>query len=321
VQAAATASQLVGCLRQTLFECTPPHSFALSGRFDADHEEEKTVKNSGSKLNAAIADIIHDHGLPFSLSESPCFERMLRLAKFAPPGYEPPNRKLVGGRLLAVNFKEYHDRILERLALQAGFFGLSLLGDGATVKRMPLVNMLDAGVHEPAGVLEISECTGHIQGGGKKDSGFIAGLFLPHMKIIDPDKQLIDCVFFYGSSNVQKAEKIMQVHYPRVMVLHGAEHVVSLFFKDLYNIQVVKHHIVRHRFIYRVFGSGAMHSPYVLFQRHARAFNNGRPIGLLRESYTRMAGYFMAMHRDLRLKQALQATAAGSDFISLKISK
>jgi hypothetical protein len=34
-----------------------------------------------------------------------------------------------------------------------------------------------------------------------------------------------------------------------------------------------------------------------------------------------MAGYFMAMHRDLRLKKVLQATVAGSDFISLKISK
>jgi hypothetical protein len=34
-----------------------------------------------------------------------------------------------------------------------------------------------------------------------------------------------------------------------------------------------------------------------------------------------MGGYFMVMHRDLRLKQALQATVAESDFISLKISK
>jgi hypothetical protein len=220
-----------------------------------------------------------------------------------------------------VNFKEYHDNILERLALQAGTLGLSLRGDGAALKRMPLVNMLAAGVHEPAGVLEIAECTGHIQGGGKKDAGFIAGLFLPHMKIIDPDKQFIDCVFFDGASNVQKSGKVMQVQYPRVMVLHGAEHVVSLFFKDLFNIQVLKHRIVRHRFIYRVFGSGAMHSPYALFQRHARAFNNRRPIGLLRASDTIMAGYFMAMHRDLRLKQALQATAEGRYFISLKISK
>jgi hypothetical protein len=101
------------------------------------------------------------------------------------------------------------------------------------------------------------------------------------MKIIDPDKQFIDCVFFDGASNVQKSGKIMQVHYPRVMVLHGAEHVVSLFFKDLSNIQVVKHQIVRHRFIYRVFGYGAMHSPYALLQRPECAFNNGRPIGLL----------------------------------------
>jgi hypothetical protein len=53
---------------------------------------------------------------------------------------------------------------LERLALQAETFGLSLLGNGATVKRMPLVNMLDVGVHKPAGMLEFSECTGHIQG-------------------------------------------------------------------------------------------------------------------------------------------------------------
>jgi hypothetical protein len=84
-------------LHTTLFECTPPHSFPLSGRFDAEHEEEKTINNSGSKINAAIADIIHAHGLPFSLSEPPRFQRMLRLANFAPPGYEPPKRKLVGG--------------------------------------------------------------------------------------------------------------------------------------------------------------------------------------------------------------------------------
>jgi hypothetical protein len=34
-----------------------------------------------------------------------------------------------------------------------------------------------------------------------------------------------------------------------------------------------------------------------------------------------MTGYFMAMHRDLHLKQALQAAVAGSDFIYLKMKK
>jgi hypothetical protein len=90
--------------------------------------------------------MIHVNGMPFSLSESPRFHHMLLLTKFAPPGYELPNRKLVGGgRLLAMNFKEYHGRVLERLALQANNFGLSLLDVGATAKYMSPVNMLAAG--------------------------------------------------------------------------------------------------------------------------------------------------------------------------------
>jgi hypothetical protein len=62
-----------------------------------------------------------------------------------------------------------------------------------------------------------------------------------------------------------------------------------------------------------------MHSPYALCQRHARAFNNGRPIGVPRASDTRMAGYFMPMHSDLLLTQVLQATLVGSDLISPKM--
>jgi hypothetical protein len=222
----ASGGMLSTSLHPTLFECTPTHLFVLGGGFEEEQEEEKGVKNSAAKLNAAIADIIRADGLPFSLLQSPQFHSMLCLAKFALPGYEPPKRELGGGQLLAVNFKEYTGRVLERLALQAENFGVSLLGDGATVRCIPLVNMLGMGVHDPAGVLDIAECTGHIQGGGKKDDGFIVGLFLPHMTKNYPDNQLIDCSLFDGASNVQNAGKIM--HYPRVVVLHGAEHVVSI---------------------------------------------------------------------------------------------
>jgi hypothetical protein len=99
--------------------------------------------------------------------------------------------------------------------------------------------LLQGGGHEPAGVLEIAECTGHIQGAGKKDSGFTTGFFVPQITRIDRCNQLVDCVFFDRASDVQKAGKIIQLHYPRVMVLHGADHGVSRFFKDLSNIKVL----------------------------------------------------------------------------------
>jgi hypothetical protein len=61
------------------------------------------------------------------------------------PGYKPPTRKLFAGLLLATNFGEYRGRMHGRIAMQVDTFDLRLIGDGATAKRMPLVNMLAAG--------------------------------------------------------------------------------------------------------------------------------------------------------------------------------
>jgi hypothetical protein len=108
--------------------------------------------------------------LPFNLTENARFRRVIRLAKFARTNYEHPKGKLVAGRLLTATHDEYMRRMYDQLTLQADTNGLCLLGDGATVKRMPVVNVLSAGVHNPAGVPEIAECTGHIESGGKKDA-------------------------------------------------------------------------------------------------------------------------------------------------------
>jgi hypothetical protein len=71
--------------------------------------------------------------------------------------------------------------------------------------------------------------TGHMSAGGKKDAPYIASLFEPHMKRLDPMKNCIDLFYFDGASNVQKAGRIMCAKYPRATCLHGAEHVVSFF--------------------------------------------------------------------------------------------
>jgi hypothetical protein len=143
------------------------------------------------------------------------------------------------------------------------------------------------------------------------------------MAELDPNRKLIDCIFFYGASNVQKAGRVLQVIYPRTTVFHGAEHVVSLFFKGITKLAVVKNQILRHCFIYGVFGSGSMHLlPYALFHKATKEFHNGRDIALIRAADTWTAGYFMAMHRDLRLKPVLHATVKSAGYISnTKIAK
>ena len=57
--------------------------------------------------------------------------------------------------------------------------------------------------------------------------------------------------------------------------------------------------------MYNVFGSGANHAIYAQFMAQSSMANKGRKVGLLHGAGTRMALWFYAMMRVLRLRQAL----------------
>ena len=68
--------------------------------------------------------------------------------------------------------------------------------------------------------------------------------------------------------------------------------------------------------IYNIFGSDIYHKPHSIFKSKYQEFHN-RNIGLFSGNDTRMSGYFMGMHRDLRVRKFFQATILSSEFISI----
>lgn len=68
--------------------------------------------------------------------------------------------------------------------------------------------------------------TEHLVEGGKKDATYVASLFDPWVAKLDPLSTRIDCVFFDGAANVQKAGRLLQAKYPRIHVLACAAHSV-----------------------------------------------------------------------------------------------
>jgi hypothetical protein len=202
-----------------------------TGRFIQTLVHQGPNPSVESALTMAITDCIHSHGLPFSLAGYPKFRKILHLARCAPSSYVPPDRNGVSTYLLELNYKQYIARNVKLLELDADIFGLTLFGDGATVRKMPLVNILASGVYAPAAVLEIKDCTDRMAEGEKKDARYIAELFKPHMDTLDPNHILVDLLYFDGASNVQKAGRILEAYSPRATTLHGSEHVISLFFQ------------------------------------------------------------------------------------------
>jgi hypothetical protein len=61
-----------------------------------------------------------------------------------------------------------------------------------------------------------------------------------------------------------------------------------------------------------------MHGAHAQFMAQAKTFNRGREINLLRSVDTRMAGFFYALHRALRLRTALEATVANQKWHALE---
>ena len=121
---------------------------------------------------------------------------------------------------------------------------------------------------------------------------------------------------FDVASNVQLAGRPLKVHYPKLKVVCGVENTVSLFFNDVSKIPIVNQIISSHKMIYNIFGYDMYHKPHSIFKSKSQEFHN-RNIGIFSGNKIRMYGYFMIMHRDLRMRKVLQATILFAEFISI----
>ena len=121
---------------------------------------------------------------------------------------------------------------------------------------------------------------------------------------------------FDGASNVQLWERLLKVHYPKLTFLRGFEHTVSLFFNDVSKIPILNQMISSHNMIYNIFGSGIYHKPHSIFKYKYQEFHN-RNIVIFSGNETRMAWYFMGIHKDLRMLKFLQTTISSAEFISI----
>ncbi len=141
-------------------------------------------------------------------------------------------------------YQSTYDMQMRSLLKESKVFGIGLFGNGATIQKVPMMIFLWSSPNNPFALLDIVDCTSEMEKGGKKNAKYIAGLLKPIISRIeetkDPNNQktdhreVVDLVLFDGASNVQNAGKLVSITYPHITVVHGAEHVVSLFFKDIF---------------------------------------------------------------------------------------
>ena len=134
--------------------------------------------------------------------------------------FTPPNRKRLGGTLLDLNAERTSKASCNEKIKVADLWGLTFIGDFATIGRMPLLNILVLCGDLPPSVLAIKECTEQLVKGGKKDASYVASEFSKEVEKMDKT----------GTSNVQKAGEILTIKHPHAACYPGFEHNVSRVF-------------------------------------------------------------------------------------------
>jgi hypothetical protein len=181
--------------------------------------------------------------------------------------------------------------------------GITIFGDRAIVKTFPLLNRLAAGVNNSFALLDIADCTGHLAKVGRRMRSTLqksschsfSRLSQRRIYLKGNHEELLTLYFFDGASNVQNAAKILRAFNPHITVGHGAEHVVSLLFSDVYT--KVRFFTILAVFAERVrniFGS-VRHAPSAMFKKYTCMHKNGVFLGFIKPSECWMAGKHIAI--------------------------
>lgn len=186
----------------------------------------------------AVASCLLRNGLPFSLVEDNLFRRMCMSFRLVPSKYIFPSAKSIRTTHLDVQYEAQQDETYGLLNTHADVFGITIFGDGATVRKMPLVNILASGAFCPAGLLEICDASSHMANGGIKNAEYIAGLMKPHVEKLGRNN--VDLCLMDGASNVQNGAKLLTLWFPKISTGHGAEHLTALCLSDVAKTHQVK---------------------------------------------------------------------------------
>ena len=63
---------------------------------------------------------------------------------------------------------------LTKLLMNVDVFGIGIFGDGATIVKVPMMNILACLAGNPSCLLDVVDCTDHVAKGNKKDAFLFA---------------------------------------------------------------------------------------------------------------------------------------------------
>ena len=110
-----------------------------------DNNTQKIMTSNETRLTVETADLIISEGFSFNLSQKPRLNKVLYLERTVSKSYQYPNSNLIYTDILDVIHDHNTERKFSLIKKESDISGLLFLGDGVTISRIPLLNILVSG--------------------------------------------------------------------------------------------------------------------------------------------------------------------------------
>ncbi len=163
---------MIGGIRGQRWEvqATPLHT---NRKFSASIQNMDIRKSNNATAEMVIADFFQSKNIADAVVELPRFTRLVRVCRLVGDEFVIPNCRKIGGELLDLNYETKYKSNKDKLLKEASVFSLAFLGDGTTIKRMPLMNVLSMTATVSTMTIAIQDCSSHTEEGGKKDAVYV----------------------------------------------------------------------------------------------------------------------------------------------------
>ena len=106
---------------------------------------------------------------------------------------------------------------------------------------------------------------------------------------------------------------MMSIKFPRVTCVYGEEHVVSIFFDDVFKLEEFDMLVTLHNRLRNYFGS-ARHAPTEILKKRSKDDNNDIPLSFIKIEDALMGGKIICLLSLLRLRDPLVTTIHSNEF-------
>ncbi len=139
------------------FKTSTPFALSSQSSISTSIQNMDISKSHNAIVEMAIADFYHCENIPDAVVKLPRFKRLVQVCHLVGEDFVVPNCMTVGGELLDINYENTYSQSKAELIKEAKIFGFAWMGDGATIHKMPLMNVLALnGTTVPMTVLNVN---------------------------------------------------------------------------------------------------------------------------------------------------------------------